>query len=63
MAKGQQHKNREAKKPKEEKPKVAATAQLNLLKSTGGEGRSRQEEIARRNATWLTCDQRAARLE
>jgi hypothetical protein len=24
----------------------------------GDEGRSRQEEIARRNATWLTCNQR-----
>src|ERR1700731_2305907 len=24
----------------------------------GHEGRSRQEEIARRNATWRTCDQR-----
>ena len=39
MAKGQQHENREAKKPKEEKPKVATTAQasfvLNPLKSTG----------------------------
>jgi hypothetical protein len=39
MAKGQQRGNREAKKPKKEKPKVAATAQtsfrLNPLKSTG----------------------------
>ena len=39
MAKGQQRGNREAKKAKKEKPKVAATAQasfgLNPLKSTG----------------------------
>ena len=39
MAKGQQRGNREVKKPKKEKPKVAATAQasfgLNPLKSTG----------------------------
>jgi hypothetical protein len=38
MAKGQQRGNREAKKPKKEKPKVAATARavgLNPLKSTG----------------------------
>jgi len=39
MAKGQQRGNREAKKPKKEKPKVAATAQapfgLNPPKSTG----------------------------
>jgi len=39
MAKGQQRGNREAKKPKKEKPKVAATAQapfgLNPSKSTG----------------------------
>jgi hypothetical protein len=39
MAKGQQRGNREAKKPKKEKPKVAATAQasfgLNPQKSTG----------------------------
>ena len=39
MAKGQQHGNREAKKPKKEKPKVAAAAQapfgLNPSKSTG----------------------------
>ncbi len=39
MAKGQQRSNREAKKPKKEKPKVAATAHvplgLNPLKSTG----------------------------
>jgi hypothetical protein len=39
MAKGQQRGNREAKKPKKEKPKVAATAQasfgLTPLKSTG----------------------------
>jgi hypothetical protein len=39
MAKGQQRGNREAKKPKKEKPKVAATAQasfgLNPLKSAG----------------------------
>jgi hypothetical protein len=39
MAKGQQRGNREAKKPKKEKPKVAATAQapfgLNPAKSTG----------------------------
>ena len=39
MAKGQQRGNREAKKPKKEKPKVAATAQapfgLNPPKSAG----------------------------
>ena len=39
MAKSQQRGNREAKKPKKEKPKVAAIAQasfrLNPLKSTG----------------------------
>ena len=39
MAKGQQRGNREAKKPKKEKPKVAATAQasfgLSPLKSMG----------------------------
>ncbi|MGA7385197.1 MAG: hypothetical protein WBW81_11070, partial [Methylocella sp.] len=38
MAKGQQRGNREAKKPKKEKPKVAAAARaagLNPLKSTG----------------------------
>ena len=28
------------------------------LEIDGGEGRSKQEEIARRNATWLTCDRR-----
>jgi hypothetical protein len=39
MAKGQQRGNREAKKPKKEKPKVAATAQASFglipPKSTG----------------------------
>ena len=65
MAKGQQRGNREAKKPKKGKPKVTATAQasfgLNPLKRRG-----RKTIEARRNstpyATWLTCDQRAARL-
>ena len=42
MAKGQQRGYREAKKPKKENPKVAATAQasirLNPLKSTGANG-------------------------
>jgi hypothetical protein len=41
MAKGQQRGNREAKKPKKEKPKIAATAQasfgLTPLKSTGAQ--------------------------
>jgi hypothetical protein len=40
MAKGQQRGNREAKKPKKEKPKVSAAAQssfgLNPLKSAAG---------------------------
>jgi hypothetical protein len=37
MAKGQQRGNREAKKPKKEKPKVAATVQARFIppKSTG----------------------------
>ncbi len=48
MAKGQQRGNREAKKPKKEKPKVAATAQasfgLTPPEIDGCDGRSGQEE-------------------
>ena len=50
MAKGQQRGNREVKKPKKEKPKVAATAQppFGLTPEIGGgEGGSGKEEIAR----------------
>ena len=48
MAKGQQRGNREAKEPKKEKPKVAATAQasfgLTPPEIDGCDGRSGQEE-------------------
>ena len=48
MAKGQQRGNREAKKPKKEKPKVAATAQapfgLNPPKSTAAKDDRRKKK-------------------
>jgi hypothetical protein len=53
MAKGQQRGNREAKKPKKEKPKVADVVPAQPPEIDGGERRSRQDKIARRNAAWL----------
>src|SRR5580692_2244367 len=38
--------------------RLQVPAMRRLVLDRSGEGRSRQEEIARRNATWFTCDQR-----